>query len=147
MTKISELFVRQGSVEVEGTIKEIGEIRSFDKFGRQLRVADAVLEDDSGKIKLSLWNDDIDNYKAGDKIKIINGYVGEFQGEKQLTSGKFGKIEKVGKGENIVKNTEEAETEEKEETAEEVEEKTENKEETVEKVEEEVEEAEKVEDY
>lgn len=115
--KISELFVRQGSVEVEGTIKEVGEVRSFDRFGRQLRVADAVLEDDSGKIKLTLWNDDIDNYKAGDKIKITNGYVGEFQGEKQLTSGKFGKIEKIGKGESITENKEESEKE-AEETAE-----------------------------
>lgn len=107
--KISELFARQGSVEVEGIIKEVGEVRTFDKFGRQLRVADAILEDDSGTIKLTLWNDDIDNYKAGDKIKIINGYVSEFQGEKQLTSGKFGKIEKIGKGENITENIEETE--------------------------------------
>ncbi len=96
--KISELFVRQGNVEVEGTIKEINESRTFNKFGKELRVTDAVLEDDSGAIKLTLWNDDIDNFKAGDKVKIINGYVNEFQGEKQLTSGKFGKIEKVGKG-------------------------------------------------
>ena len=107
--KISELFVRQGNVEVEGTIKEISEPRTFSKFGRELRVADAILEDDSGAIKLTLWNDDIDNFKAGDKIRIENGYVNEYQGEKQLTSGKFGKIEKLGKGENI---TEEAETEE-----------------------------------
>ena len=102
--KISELFPRQGSVNVEGTIKEIGEVRTFDKFGKQLRVADAVLEDDSGSIKLTLWNDDVDKYKAGDKVSITNGYVGEFQGDKQLTSGKFGKIEKVGKGENITPN-------------------------------------------
>ncbi len=112
MAKISELFVRQGSVEVEGTIKEIGEVRSFDKFGRQLKVADAILEDDSGSIKLTLWNDDTDKYKAGDKVKITNGYVGEFQGEKQLTSGKFGKIEKVGKGESITENQPEEEAEE-----------------------------------
>jgi len=99
--KISELFVRQGSVEVEGTIKEINEPRVFNKFGKELKVADAILEDDSGAVKLTLWNDDIDNFKQGDKIKITNGYVNEFQGEKQLTSGKFGKIEKVGKGDSI----------------------------------------------
>jgi len=97
--KISELTIRQGNVEVEGTIKEIGEVRSFDRFGRQIRVADAILEDDSGTIKLSLWNEDIDNFKTGDKVRIVNGCVNEFQGEKQLTSGKFGKLEKVGEGE------------------------------------------------
>ena len=93
MAKISELTVRQGNVDVEGTMKEIGEIKTFNKFGRELRVADAMLEDDSGTVKLSLWNDDVSKFKAGDKVKITNGYVNEFQGEKQLTAGKFGKME------------------------------------------------------
>lgn len=117
MTKISELTVGQGNVEVEGTLKEIGEPKVFNKFGRELKVADAIFEDDSGNVKLSLWNDDIGKFKAGDKVKIINGYVNEFQGEKQLTSGKFGKMEKVGEGsegsessEGEVAGGEEAET-------------------------------------
>ena len=108
--KISELQIRQGNVDVEGTIKEVGEPRSFDRFGKQIRVADALLEDDSGTIKLTLWNDDIDKFKVGDKVKVTNGYVNEFQGEKQLTSGKFGKLEKVGEGEAA--EPEEAEEEE-----------------------------------
>jgi len=93
---ISDLKIGEGNVEVSGTIKEINEPRTFNKFGKELKVADAVLEDSSGTIKLTLWNDDIANFKAGDKVKITNGYVNEFQGEKQLTAGKFGKIEKVG---------------------------------------------------
>ncbi len=105
--KISELFPRQGNVEVEGTIKEVNEPRTFNKFGKELRVADAILEDDSGAVKLTLWNEDIDNFKEGDKIRITNGYVNEFQGEKQLTSGKFGKIEKIGKGDSIQPTEEE----------------------------------------
>ena len=96
---ISELTPRQGNVEVEGVIQEIGELKTFNKFGRELRVADANLKDDSGSVKLSLWNDDVDRFKVGDKVKILNGYVNEFQGEMQLTSGKFGSIEKVGDGE------------------------------------------------
>jgi len=94
--KISELNTGQGNVEVEGTISEVGEVRTFNKFGRDLKVANAVLQDDSGTIKLSLWNDDAERFKKDDKVKISNGYVNEFQGEKQLTSGKYGTIEKVG---------------------------------------------------
>ena len=93
--KISELNIGQGNVIVEGTIKEIGETRTFNKFGRDLSVANAILKDDSGSIKLTLWNNDIKRFKNDDIIKISNGYVNEFQGEKQLTSGKFGSIEKV----------------------------------------------------
>ena len=96
---ISELTSGQGNVNVEGTITEVGESRTFSKFGREMTVANAMLKDDSGSIKLTLWNDDVTKFKEGDKVKIENGYVNEFQGENQLTSGKFGKIEKVGEGE------------------------------------------------
>jgi replication factor A1 len=98
--KISELKAGQGNVNVEGHIKEMGEPRSFNKFGKQLSVTNAVLEDDSGSIKLTLWNDDISRFKEGDSIRIVNGFVNEFQGEIQLTSGKFGRIEKIGEGES-----------------------------------------------
>jgi replication factor A1 len=93
--KISELNIGQGNVEVEGTIKEIDEPKTFNKFGKDLSVANAMLEDDSGSIKLTLWNDDVTRFKNNDKLKVVNGYVNEFQGEKQLTSGKFGSLEKV----------------------------------------------------
>jgi replication factor A1 len=95
---ISELNAGQGNVAVEGTITEVGESRTFSKFGKEMTVANAILKDDSGTIKLSLWNEDASKYKEGDKIKIENGYVNEFQGEMQLTAGKFGKMEKVGEG-------------------------------------------------
>jgi len=93
--KVSELRPGQGNVNVTGVIKEIGETRSFNKFGRELKVCNSVFSDDSGSIKLTLWNDDVSKFTEGDKIKIINGYVNEFQGEKQLTSGKFGQMVKV----------------------------------------------------
>lgn len=95
---IKELRAGQGNVNVQGIITEVGEIRIFNKFGRELKVANAILKDDSGTIKLTLWNDESDKYKEGDEIKIENGYVNEFQGEPQLTAGKFGKIVLLGEG-------------------------------------------------
>ena len=92
---ISELNAGQGNVNVEGTITEVGEGRTFSKFGKEMTVANAILQDDSGTVKLTLWNEDVTKFKEGDKIKIENGYVNEFQGEKQLTAGKFGKMEKI----------------------------------------------------
>jgi len=93
MVKISDLQIGQGKVDVEAEVKTMEEPRTFNKFGRELKVANALISDDSGEIKLTLWNQDIDKVKAGNKIKISNGFVNEFQGEKQLTAGKFGKLE------------------------------------------------------
>jgi replication factor A1 len=105
--KISELNSGQGNVEVQGTIKDIGDTRTFNKYGRELRVANAILTDDFGSIKLTLWNDDVTRFKNNDVIKVSNGYVSEFQGEKQLTSGKFGRMEKIS--ENTSSDSDESE--------------------------------------
>lgn len=90
--KIADLRKGQGKVNIEVEVVSIGEIREFQKFGKSGRVATAVVKDDSGETNLTLWNEDIDKVSAGSKVKIENGYVSEFQGEPQLTAGKFGKL-------------------------------------------------------
>ena len=94
--KISELKAGQGKVDIEVKVKVKNEPRIMEKFGKQLKVANATVEDGSGEITLTLWNDDVDKVKVGDTVKISNGYVSEFNAQKQLTSGKFGKLEVVG---------------------------------------------------
>ncbi len=93
--KVTELQAKQGDVNVIVEVIEIGPIREFQKFGNPGRVANAKVKDDSGEIMLTLWNEQIDAVKAGDKINIIDGYVNEWQGEKQITTGRKGKLEKV----------------------------------------------------
>ncbi len=114
--KISDLRARQGSVNLEAVVKSIEEPRAFNKFGRDLRVTNAVIEDDSGSIKLTLWNADIDNVHVGDTVRVTNGFVNEFKGENQLTTGKFGKLEVIKHGEEsreaLKETTEETEKEE-----------------------------------
>ncbi|MCW4047808.1 MAG: OB-fold nucleic acid binding domain-containing protein [Candidatus Bathyarchaeota archaeon] len=56
------------------------------------RVADAVIADETGSIKLTLWNEQIDQVNVDDTVKIENGYVTSFKGEIQLNVGKFGKL-------------------------------------------------------
>lgn len=96
--QIKELKPKQGSVELTADVVEKGEIREFNKFGTPGKVCNATISDASGTMKITLWNDQIDQVGAGDTIKITNGYVNEWQGEKQLTTGKFGKLEVVKKG-------------------------------------------------
>lgn len=97
--EIKDLQPRQGSVEVVGEVTEKGEIREFEKFGKAGRVCNAKIKDATGEIKLSLWNEQIEQVNVGDTVHITNGYVNEWQGEMQLTTGKFGKLEVEGKAE------------------------------------------------
>ncbi|RMF05117.1 hypothetical protein D6764_05515 [Candidatus Woesearchaeota archaeon] len=91
--KVSELQPRQGKVEITGKVTEVGQVREFQKFGNTGRVANAKLQDESGEITLTLWNEQIDMVKPGCTVRISNGYVSEWQGEKQLSTGRFGKLE------------------------------------------------------
>jgi len=56
------------------------------------RVADATMEDETGTVTLTLWNDQIDQVNVGDRVKIDNGYIKSFRGELQLNSGKYGSL-------------------------------------------------------
>ena len=96
--QVKDLQARMGKVDITITILDKGSVREFEKFGKQGRVCTATAEDETGKINLTLWNDDIDKINAGDKVQIKNGYVGEYQGELQLSTGKFGQLEVLEKG-------------------------------------------------
>ena len=93
--EINKLKVGQTKVDLEAQVVSVEEPKEFEKFGNRGRVANAMIKDKSGEIKLTLWNDEIDKVKEGDTVKITNGYCNEFQGEKQLTAGRFGKLEVV----------------------------------------------------
>lgn len=95
--EIKDLKPKQGNVDVIIDVIDVGEPREFQKFGKSGKVATAIAKDKTGDIKLTLWNDDIGKVNAGDKIHLTNGYVNEWQGEMQLTTGRMGKLEVVGK--------------------------------------------------
>lgn len=96
--KINELKAGISNVNIQAKVVKKEEPREVvSKFGKRLTVANITLEDDTGTIPMSLWGNDIDTVKVGDTIEVSNGYVSEFRGTPQLSSGKFGKIKVVEK--------------------------------------------------
>ena len=121
--KISELRANQSKVDLEVEVLSVSPEKSFTKFGRTIRVANARVRDDSGETSLTLWNQEIDQIRPNNRVKVINGFVREFQGELTVTSGKFGKLEVVDgerddEGEALKEDEETGETEEIEEVEE-----------------------------
>jgi replication factor A1 len=91
--EIKDLQPNQGKVDIIVEVIEVSEPREFNKFGKPGKVANAKAKDASGQITISLWNEQVDLVKPGSRIHITNGWVSEWQGEKQLSTGKFGKLE------------------------------------------------------
>ena len=94
MTEIKDLADGMKRVSVEGKVVEKGDTREVrSKYKDETyRIADAVIADESGSIKLTLWNEQIEQVNVGDNVKIDNGYVTSFKGEVQLNVGKFGQM-------------------------------------------------------
>jgi replication factor A1 len=62
----------------------------YTRYGNSARVASALIGDETGTIKLCLWNDQISSISAGNVIQIRNARTSIFRGEKQLNLGKRG---------------------------------------------------------
>ncbi|MFQ6094694.1 MAG: OB-fold nucleic acid binding domain-containing protein [Candidatus Bathyarchaeia archaeon] len=92
--KISELREGMRSVNVVAKVLDISEPREVrSRYGNQtFRVATATITDETGTIKLTLWNERIDMVNVGDTVNVENGYVRTFRGEMQLNVGRYGKL-------------------------------------------------------
>ncbi|MGB9719259.1 MAG: OB-fold nucleic acid binding domain-containing protein [Candidatus Anstonellales archaeon] len=93
--KISELKANQNAT-VEGKVASKDEVSEVSTMsGKVVKVANAVLQDDSGKITLVLWAEDAERIKKGDKVKIENGWVSEYGGILKISAGRSGRIVKL----------------------------------------------------
>ena len=93
---ISELKAGMRNVSIIGRIESVGEPRTVNlRTGGTNTVADAIISDETGSIKLSLWGDDVNKVQPGDKVSIENGYINTFKGENSINVGKFGNLKKI----------------------------------------------------
>jgi replication factor A1 len=92
--KINELRDGMRKVDVEADVIEKSDAREVrSRFTNETyKVADATVEDETGKITLTLWNEQVEQVNVGDRIKIENGYIKSFRDVLQLNSGKYGTL-------------------------------------------------------
>ena len=89
--KIAELQPK-GKVNLTAEVVDLGEVRTFNKFGKEGRVLNVTIKDESGQVTLTLWNEETDIVEKGCRVTIENGYASEYQGELQVSAGKFGSL-------------------------------------------------------
>jgi ssDNA-binding replication factor A large subunit len=96
--KVSELRPNSNVDEIILKIIEKKEIRKVMKrFGGSARVCDLIGQDENGDtVQITLWNDEIELVDVNETIKIIDGWVKEWNNQLQISTGRKGRIEKVG---------------------------------------------------
>jgi len=91
--QIRDLRAGMKEVNLKAKVLEIARpTLVFTRFGNYASVANALIADETGTIKLCLWNEQINSISIGDTVQIENARVSMFRGERQLRIGKNGKL-------------------------------------------------------
>lgn len=93
--KVKDLADKSAIDEI--TLKVVEKEEPRDVRGGSLKVCNFTGEDDTGKVVVTLWNDDIDKVDQGDTIKIVKGWASVYNNQMQISPGKFGTLEVVEK--------------------------------------------------
>ncbi|MFZ0965935.1 MAG: hypothetical protein WAN82_04855 [Candidatus Bathyarchaeia archaeon] len=89
LLQIRDLRAGMKEVNLKAKVLEIARpTLVFTRFGNYASVANALIADETGTIKLCLWNEQINSISVGDTVQIENARVSMFRGERQLRIGK-----------------------------------------------------------
>lgn len=82
---------------IEATVSQLDAVREFEtRDGRTTSVRNARLKDPTGEIALVLWGSEVELVNLGDRVRITEGWVKDYQGRPQISLGRTGKLEKLG---------------------------------------------------
>jgi len=92
-SKIGDLKVGMKKVNVKAEVLEIPESKIvYTRYGTTACISNALIKDETGSMKMSLWNQQIGMVRKGDVIDVKNGKVTWFSGERQLRLGRSGSL-------------------------------------------------------
>ena len=96
-SKIGDLKVGMKKVSVKAEVLEIPESKVvYTRYGTTACISNALIKDETGSMKMSLWNHQIGMVHKGDVVDIKNGRVSWFSGERQLRVGRSGSLSIIG---------------------------------------------------
>ncbi len=89
--QIKDLRAGMKKINLKAKVIDISKPKTVTtRFGNHATVATATIQDNTGKIKLCLWNNQINTITIGDTIQIQNAHITTYKNEKQLHTNKNG---------------------------------------------------------
>jgi hypothetical protein len=80
----------------EATVALLEEIREIEtRDGTRKKVRNGRLKDGTGEIVFVLWGSEVELVQEGDRVRITEGWVKDYQGRPQISLGRSGKLEKL----------------------------------------------------
>ncbi|WEL22367.1 single-stranded DNA binding protein [Halorhabdus sp. BNX81] len=96
---IDALTMGQSNVTVEGVVLDTEPVRTFDRDdGSEGRVANLSIGDETGRVRVTLWDeraDRVTEIDAGATVEVVDGYVREREGDLEVHVGEEGAIDEL----------------------------------------------------
>jgi ssDNA-binding replication factor A large subunit len=97
--RVEDLSLGISDVTIVGEVLGTEDIRTFDRDdGSEGQVSNVVLGDETGRVRVTLWDDQAEmatELDAGEVVELVDGYVREREGDLELHVGDQGTIEPV----------------------------------------------------
>jgi len=93
--KINNLKAGMESVDVTVRVLEASEAKVIQTKNGARTISEAIVGDDTGRVKLTLWGNLAGSIKQGSVIKIGNAWTTAYKGKVQLNAGSKSKISEV----------------------------------------------------
>lgn len=108
MKDIADLNTGMRDVDIEGKVVTLYDIKDYTtKDGREGRLRSLILADETGKTRVTFWNDDIEKIADIEEesiIRILHGYVREgFRGDPEFQVGRNAEIKINPRGSKLKK--------------------------------------------
>ncbi len=94
---IDDLTLGLSDITVRGFVLDTDSVRTFERDdGTEGKVANIVIGDETGRIRVTLWDDQaqtVDSIMPGTTVEIIDGYVRERDGSLEIHVGNRGAVQ------------------------------------------------------
>lgn len=93
---VRDLKPGMSHVNITVKVREVSESKQVvTSAGVNHEILELNVGDESGSIKLVLWDEKIMPLKVGDAVAIENGFVTSFKGAWRINVGRYGNITKI----------------------------------------------------
>ncbi|MEM0020967.1 MAG: OB-fold nucleic acid binding domain-containing protein [Fervidicoccaceae archaeon] len=94
--KVMELKQGESSITIKGRVLEANEPKTIETKKGTRTISEAVLGDETGRVKMTLWGDKAGSIEEGQAVKITNAWTTGYRGKVQLNVGASSEITQIG---------------------------------------------------
>ena len=107
--RVEDLSLGASDVDLVGKVLDTDSVRTFSRDdGSEGRVANLTVGDETGRVRITLWDEKADlaeEFDSGEVVEVGDGYVRERDGDLELHVGDRGTVERVDEDVEYVPET------------------------------------------